>query len=426
MNNPFDDYKDKVDYEYIIEAEMEIEYESDDKIYDEQKAEISENIEKGIDELVKDEDYVAESFEEPGLGRVYCRCDEVYDTIKMTFGISKIDAKEPFDVKELIEDIKEFMYCLDSNTDYESGINGITIPGTYPDDDVDDSIELEPANIHFSMKGKKDDIKINVIKKPLDENRLLNIDKELVSEGKISLRNSNDICRYSLNDEGIVEQYLNENLVNSFAFSKSRILNECKDLINEGYLLEDSEPEDIVDFDTEEAQQNLEQGIEQVDKLQQLKDELVNKVDTLMNESKSEVYNNLKNELSKLLDNNASFTKLNNFLEQAADREDITNQEYTELQKIAQDYYRIDESNDITEEFPSTTYTSKVLNSSEVLGLDLENNLNEEQKQWIIKYLGSLDEVKESFIFLTSLIDSQEEILSIDEYVNRLLKSTNI
>ena len=365
-SSPFDEYKNKVDYEYVIEATLPIKFTSSeyDEPYPEQLEEAYEDIEEQLEALLTDEDYMKMDWEDVGLGRVYGKLVDFDDSqIVMQFGVSSKEADKPFTTQDLIDYAKEFMWVLNSNTDGVS-ISGVTIPGTIPDDNIDDSESLEPDYIHFEPTIKSsDEVKVKVIKEPTVKKESsisnnINIDKKLVNEGKLTFIKEDKNKTIILSDEGELIFYDNDELYNKLPFSKSGLQKECKSIITEGYKLKE---QDIVDDkDLEATKQNLEKGIEKVDQLQDLKDEFINKVDNLVNES---------------LD-----------------------------------------SNNI--EFPSSEYTKQLIDPKNLDNLDLENTLTDEQINWITQNLCSLEELINGLYNLFGIIAIEEPVITLDNYIN--------
>ena len=124
-------------------------------------------------------------------------------------------------------------------------------------------------------------------------------------------------------------------------------------------------------MDLDQTKQNIEQSIEKVDELQDLKNQLQDKVDNLVNESKIEE------------------EKINKFV--------------------------------------STPFTKNLLNSIEIYDLKPEEELTVEQVAYITKLFGSLEEFKESLIQLTELaaFPPQVHFISIDEYIQEMEKEFN-
>lgn len=350
-DNPFDNYKDEVEYQYILKGVLPYKIVSinGSKPSEDQIIDSYEEFENNIDTLLKNEDYIKDSFEEPGLGRVYCKLDDMDENIEIIFGISTIDSEKTFTTQDLIDDVKEFMHVLDSNTDYVSvvGFGG----NEDPRDDTD------PVTLRIKQNG---DIEVEVIKEP--KTKTEEFDKRLVNENKLIFNKDNDQIILELKDDGNVEKSINTELKESFLFSKSAVVKECKECINLGYELQEAEipTKNNEILNTEKTTQDLEKAIKDVDKLQDLKNELDDKVDTLMNESK---------------ENN----------------------------------------------FPSTDFTQRTLNVNEIDSLNLNDNLNQDQIDFIVTNICSIDELKEGLIFLLSLTGFTDNLISIDEYINQLL-----
>lgn len=276
MSDPYWDYQNKVDYDYIFKVTMPIKYyvigdEDDKDIHETQYEQIMENIQKGIESLITNEDYNGEYFPEVCLGGVYPGVNEVSDDIEMYFGIITKDARGEITLDELKKDIIEYMWNLNSNIEYESFTSGFE----------DEYENVEPKSIAFEPNGKRDTIKIEleVLEKPVNES--IEFDRKLVNEGSLSFKKENSLYKLVLNDEGKVEQFVNEQLTESFNFSKSSLIKKVNELLKENYILFEEET-----LDLDKSKEELEQSIEMVNELQTLKDELDTKLDTLMNESK--------------------------------------------------------------------------------------------------------------------------------------------
>lgn len=276
MSDPYWAYQDRVNYDYEFKVKMPIKYyvigdEDDKDIHESQLEQISENIQKGIESLISNEDYNGECFPEVCLGGVYPGVNEVSDYIEMYFGIITRDARGEITLDELKKDIIEYMWVLDSNVDYDSSVTGF----------ISDDEDIEPKSIGFEPDGKRDTIKIDieVLKQPVVES--IEYDRKLVNEGSLSFKKENLFYKLVLNDEGKVEQFDNTQLTESFNFSKASLNKKVNELLAENYILIEEE-----NIDFEQSKEELEQSIELVDELQGLKDELTDKIDTLVNESK--------------------------------------------------------------------------------------------------------------------------------------------
>lgn len=379
-SSPFDDYKNKVNYDYILKASLPIKFTSKEygTPYQEQIEEAYPELEEQIESLLTNEDYMKEDWEDVGLGRVYAKLDDIDDSIDITFGVSIKEAEKPFTLEDLIDYAKEFMWVLDSNTD-EVSIYGVTIPGTIDyDDNIDDSQTLEPDYIHFkpTIKSSKD-VKVEVIKEPsekkdeslatkTEELDLNMLDKMLVQNNELHFKDENtgSEIMYKLNDDGVIEIYVDNKLVNSLPFSRLAVQRECKKTLQEGFKLVEEES-DSLDLDLSKTKQNLEQGIEKVDELQDLKDELADKVDTLVNE----------------------------------------------------DYQ--------STEFPSTEFTKQLIDPMSLDKIDLQNNLTNDQKLWITNNICSIDEIISGLYDLFNIINITEPVISLDTYITESYKILN-
>lgn len=288
----FTNYSNKVKYNYILNATVQI----DNKFHDL----------KSIESLIDDEDFLQIYFPQPGLGRVYVDVNLEKRFLFFRFGITEVDKNEDFTSKDLKDDIIEMILSLNKNIDYFK----------------DNNIE-------------RGDIKLHIIKDTES------YDKKLVNEGKLTfVSDMTEILK--LTDEGNVEYYINNGLKESFAFSKQKVNTLCESLVQQGAWLEESEEVNYNNIDLDQAEQDIKDNIAQVDRLQGLKDELMNKIDTLVNESYSKEYLALDKELDELIKRDADDIELNDFLEKAANNDNITNQEYTKLQYKAQDTRKVD------------------------------------------------------------------------------------
>ena len=274
MSDPYFDYKNKVVYDYEFKVIQPIKLESENHsnsrdIPEQQMIDVTDNIMKGIESLIVDEDYNKESFEELGLGRVYPGVNQVSDTeIEMYFGISLQDKEQNVDIKILEDDIKEYMNVLDSNVDYDSSVSGWE---SYGDTPADDEI-VDSDFISFKCNGKP---QIEILKQPTKEN--IEFDKKLVNEGKIIFNNySKNIKQVvTLNDDGVVEVFKESKWVSSQPFTKTGINTICKNILNEGYILKESEIETAngQTIDTEEEKEKLQKAKEDVEEIVQIKKE---------------------------------------------------------------------------------------------------------------------------------------------------------
>lgn len=338
-SQPFDYYKNKdVEYDFILSASVNL-------------GETSNEVLPEIISFIKDEDLLAMYFDKIALGRVYPKVEYLNGKLYFTFGISLVDAKERPTSKDLIKNINNFILSLNKN--------------------------LEDKDI----KIKEGDIKVEVITE--NKNNFDNIDKVLVSENNLYFSRGNDIQRFKLTDDGIVEKYLNENLQNIFPFSKLGLSRECKTLANEGYTLTmklneanitsttatgDSEEDKLDISDPEKAKQDLQKNIKDVEEIQTLKDELDDKMANLMEES------------------------------------------------ITPD-----------EPFPSTDFSSEPVLYQDLDVETFNKELTAEQKAYINTYLGTIEEFVDAMLLLYNEVGNGiDPMISVDDYVEELLNDNGI
>lgn len=254
----FSKYRNEVKYDYILNATIYINKEFHDI--------------KSIENLIDDEDFLQIYFKEPGLGHVYVDSSIEQGFLFFRFGINSIDKKKDFTSKELKEDIIEMILSLNKNIDYFK----------------DNKIE-------------RGDIKLHIIKDTES------YDKKLVNEGKLTfVSDMTEILK--LTDEGKVEYYINNGLKESFNFSKQKVNTLCESLVQQGAWLEESDNSDYNNLDSnlDQTEQTLKDEIQKVDQLQGLKDELMNKVDNLINESKEEIWVIKNNKTNRYLSNKSN------------------------------------------------------------------------------------------------------------------------
>ena len=338
-SQPFDYYKNKdVEYDFILSANVNL-------------GETSNEVLPEIISLIKDEDLLAMYFDKIALGRVYPKVEYLNNKLHFTFGISLVDAKERPTSKDLIKNINNFILSLNKN--------------------------LEDKDI----KIKEGDIKVEVITE--NKSNFDNIDKVLVSENNLYFSRGNDIQRFKLTDDGIVEKYLNESLQETFPFSKLGLSRECKTLVTDGYTLTmklnetnitnttatgNSEDDKLDISDPEKTKQNLQQNIKDVEEIQDLKDELDDKMADLMEES------------------------------------------------IKPD-----------EKFPSTDFSSEPVLYQDLDVETFNKELTAEQKAYINAYLGTIDEFVDAMLLLYNEVgDGIDPMISIDDYVDELLNNNGI
>lgn len=202
------------------------------------------------------------------------------------------------------------------------------------------------------------------------DNKNIEFDRKLVSDGILTFKNNDDIFTLGLLDDGTVNCTKNNVVESSQPFSKSSIIDITSSLLKEGYILsEDTQnlSNDNLDKSIDDMTTDIEQDIQKVDKLQSLKDELMDKVDNLVNESKR-------------------IETIDTF-----------------------------ESNDIS---------SKKLSYADIDSL-CNDDLNNNQIDYICLHYGSLDTLKSSMKELYDLCGILDEIISLDDYIN-ILKNEEV
>ena len=607
MSNPFDDYKDKVKYDFVIRGKLPYILKGGNE---DQQNNAFEDFIKQIERLLNNEDYLYECFKDTGIarGRIYCKLETEDPELTILFGISKVDAEKELNKDDILESVKLFLEDFDSDIETVSE-TGLEFPEN-PNDNY------EPAYVDFN-KDKTKTVTVELIQENKEEclhvdinKELESVDKTLVNEAKLTFKNfvKKQESKLVLTDDGIIELYENNKLIKSQPFSKLGIVRECKELLQNGYILmeslseeqainitksqakannrdqclykcsdgnysigvdkgndedcsivgkatinpETNEVEWITEkveesqikidkdtvIDTDEAKAEIEQATKDVDELQQMKDELNDKVDQLMEEdkenpnldekiinyymkkdiiedlpkdlynimtfeeldnciieieraieceedyerpvnkeqaievltslfndygvykpneigemllqcidaqgkenfyynmktydesmteskedvsNKSDKYKKLDAQLDKLISNDATDIELNDFLEQAAFDDDITNQEYGELQQKAQDTRRIDIK------FPSTESTKRVLTANELKLIDLHKILNKYQLSWLEENIGNVYEIEDGLRNFVEMVGSvgDETVISLDNYFQSLKDEIN-
>ena len=423
-SQPFDSYKNEgVEYDYILQASVKLEEFNDDS-----KAQLSS--------LLTNEDFLGIYFTQIALGRVYSKYEYLNDKLHFTFGISLVDAPEKVTSKDLIDDIKEFILSLNKNI--------IQTP---------------------KLKIKEGDIKVEI----LSENKAIidNIDKRLVNEGTISFTNGNNVQSLVLTSDGIVEKYINNTLNNTMPFSKLGVIRECKSLIANGYSLTlktEAEIQNNIDNSNvldnpEQTKQELQQDIKDIDEIQDLKDELEDKLDTLYEEADSKnyvvaIYTKIGNDYKPdVLISGVENSNTGNVYVVADDIESAAHYTQEMAESIAQNFidetvtndtpqfiakaisvddldsleglyenrvYGIQENNNI-DDFPSNEFTQEVKTANQLSALTLEKDLSLEQINWLQEHIGNIYEIEDGLRnFVAGINRITEPIISLDDYFNKL------
>lgn len=423
-SQPFDSYKNEgVEYDYILQASVKLEEFNDDS-----KAQLSS--------LLTNEDFLGIYFTQIALGRVYSKYEYLNDKLHFTFGISLVDAPEKVTSKDLIDDIKEFILSLNKNI--------IQTP---------------------KLKIKEGDIKVEI----LSENKAIidNIDKRLVNEGTISFTNGNNVQSLVLTSDGIVEKYINNTLNNTMPFSKLGVIRECKSLIANGYSLTlktEAEIQNNIDNSNvldnpEQTKQELQQDIKDIDEIQDLKDELEDKLDTLYEEADSKnyvvaIYTKIGNDYKPdVLISGVENSNNGNVYVVADDIESAAHYTQEMAESIAQNFidetvtndtpqfiakaisvddldsleglyenrvFGIQENNNI-DDFPSNEFTQEVKTANQLSALTLEKDLSLEQINWLQEHIGNIYEIEDGLRnFAAGINRITEPIISLDDYFNKL------
>lgn len=429
----FSNYRNEVNYNYILNATVHINKEFHDV--------------KSIESLIDNEDFLQIYFPQPGLGRVYVDVNIEKGFLFFRFGITEIDKKEDFTSKDLKNDIIEMILSLNKNIDYFK----------------DNSIE-------------RGDIKLHVIK---DKE---SYDKKLVNEGKLTfVSDMTEVLK--LTDEGKVEYYINNGLKESFDFSKQKVNTLCESLVQQGAWLEESDTLDYNNLDSnlEQTRQNIETGIEKVDELQTLKDELINKVDKLVNEDyELDLYPAIEKHVQEMIDQGKDKDDIIEYIvgqrrAYSIDKEDEeklkglleSNQETWVIKNNKTNRYLSEKSNnnyywvkDIekarkfssyedvfdfiereskfgnngadnweeiqlneSKQFPSNENTKKRLCYNDIKGLNLiDNYLDDDQIKWIEENISNKYHFEDGFKNIYSLLelDDNDHFISIDEYIDNI------
>lgn len=425
-SQPFDSYKNEgVEYDYILQASVKVEEFNDDS-----KAQLLS--------LLTNEDFLGIYFTQIALGGVYSKYEYLNDKLHFTFGISLVDAPEKVTSKDLIDDIKEFILSLNKNI--------IQTP---------------------KLKIKEGDIKVEI----LSENKAIldNIDKKLVNESNIFFTNGNNTQSLVLTSDGIVERYSNGILSNTLPFSKLGVIRECKSLIADGYSLTlkneatiDNKEQDILD-NPEQAKKDLQQDIKDVDEIQDLKDELEDKLDNLYEENASTenyvivIYSKIGNDfqpdvlvrdiensfdgpvlsVADGIDDAKRFTKeyaeniaqtvtdkaMQNdnaqFIAKAVNIDDVPSLVGLYEHRVFGIDNNKPKKND--NKFPVDENTNTKITTTQLKNINLEENLNLEQITWLQDNIGSLDEIKSGIKDFTESIGRiNEPVISLNEYFNKI------
>lgn len=242
--------------------------------------------------------------------------------------------------------------------------------------DAQDYTEKDANNIITNFKQKSpQDTQFTLTKVPTEQaeeyeqkhlNETMEIDKRLVTQGRIDFLKECNTKSIILNDNGQMELYENNVLTGIKPFSKLSVTRQYNKNKKECYTLGIKNESNINTTDPQEMEQTkqeIEQSIKDVEEIQQLKDELEDKVNELYSESKIEE--------EKLFS------------------------------------------------FPTSEFTEKELTVEELYNLVPEKELTINQIAYITKVFGSIEAFKQSlvdFVVMTGL-DFNTTCISIDDYV---------
>ena len=261
MDNAFDNYKDEVKYDFIVRGKFPYKLKGGNE---DQQNDAFDDFVKQIENLLSNEDYLAECFKDSGIarGRIYCKLENEDPEMTILFGISSKDAEKELNKEDILDDVKTYLEDLDSD------IESYSASGLEVTDDPDGS--YEPAYVDFKRDDTKK-IEVEMIEEPkknecapIDINKELeSIDKKLVNESKLTFKNfvKQEETKLTMTDDGVVELYENNKLTKSQPFSKLSIIRECKELLQNGYILIESlSEEQAINIATSQAKA---QGVNQ-------------------------------------------------------------------------------------------------------------------------------------------------------------------
>lgn len=212
----------------------------------------------------------------------------------------------------------------------------------------------------------------------LSEDKSVELDKQLINEGKLCYSRGSDNQSFTMTDDGIVEHFIGNKLESSFPFSKLELVRECKKLTQEGYSLVEA------DFNNQNNNEELKQDI--IDNPEQVKQDIQNNID------KVDEIQEKQNELND---------KINNLLGEDKD---------------------IDEK---YPEFPDTEFTLEPLYYEDITLDNFNENLTVEQKAYINAYIGTIEEFLQALLFLYEEIGGGIEadgMINISDYIAEVLQ----
>lgn len=403
-SQPFDYYKNKnVEYDYILQAEVSVEdFTNQDELLF----------------LIGDEDFMAIYFPQVALGNVYAKFNYSEDKITFTFGISLVDSKEKISVEILKNDIEKFILSLNKNINQEPKLNikkeDIKMEIINENKDILNNIDKKLVSENKLLFSKDDNSKAYLLtddgivecykNAKLEDifsfSRLgvIRECKQLMQEGYTLLNELDDDLKYlnnaikyatiqakstgfdqyiyvdkegnynysQVNDEkyhqgekyvGKIETYWENSVLHT------KYIPVPLEPVTEAeipYETSDTDKTDILD-NPEKAKEDIKKDIQDVEEIQQLQNELDDKLDDLLEEA--------------------------------------------------------DKSNDV---FPSTDFTKNRLTSKQILDTNFKECLTAEQVAWITKHYGSFDEFEEYFKQFATIITFDDDIISVDDYLKAM------
>ena len=234
-------------------------------------------------------------------------------------------------------------------------------------------------------------------------------DKLIVTNGNIMFKKDNYIENMVLTDDGNINVYKNNKLIESKPFSKSTILNKCKSLLDEGYTVYVTSGEDGV-YSTSKY--------DTVDSKEQAED-IVNELRSQgLGASYEEDTSNIKTEQTDLSINEPSAEDINTQIDntkQAIDKIDELTDLKNELVSKVDNLVNESVSN------KSESVWNKPLSYNELVSMNLEDHLTNKEIEYVKNIFGDVDTLKEDMLDILKLFKfKNEELLSIDEYIQEL------
>lgn len=240
-----------------------------------------------------------------------------------------------------------------------------------------------------------------------------NLDRLLVTEGKLNFKKDNLSKSLILNDDGIVECYNGSNLLEKYSFSKTSVQKSCKDILDEGYLLESKYNIYVTYGEDGVYSSSL---YDSVDTEEQAEDIVAELQAQGLGASYEKVEN--KNESNEIPSNEEINAQIDN-TEQAIEKID-------KLQDLKDEL--MDKMDTLTEEdlngFPETDFTKNPISLRTLLDIDIKLKMTDEQVQWIEDNIALIEEVQEGMINLLYMVDAglDDEVISISDYIKKLKK----